>query len=130
MVRGKVVKVSYFQKQGLGVFLEKLEALGWLDLFMNTTRGCSVPNLAEFYTNCVITNKVVTSIVNGHEVRFDDRKLGKLLGVFLEGLDVYVHEDKSALGDEQLYELTWKLVQKPHLTEFQSVRKGKMMPLH
>ena len=30
MVRGKVVKVSYFQEQGLRVFLEKLEAKdGW-----------------------------------------------------------------------------------------------------
>jgi len=36
VVRGKVVKVSYFQEQGLGAFLEKLEAQGWLDLSMNT----------------------------------------------------------------------------------------------
>jgi len=27
-----MVKVSYFQKQGLGVFLAKLEAQGWLEL--------------------------------------------------------------------------------------------------
>jgi len=31
------------------VFLEKLEAQGWLDLFTDTKRGCSVPNLPEFY---------------------------------------------------------------------------------
>jgi len=43
---------------------------------------------------------------------------------------VYVHEDKSVLSDECLLELTWRLDQKPHLTEFQSVRKGKMMSLH
>ena len=54
MVRAKVVKVSYFQEQGLGVFLEKLEAQGWLALFTNTKTGCSVPDLAEFYANCVV----------------------------------------------------------------------------
>jgi len=52
VVRGKMVNVSYFQEQGLGVFLEKLEAQGWLDLFIHTKRGCSVPDLAEFYANC------------------------------------------------------------------------------
>jgi len=54
VVRAKVVKVSYFQEQGLGVFLEKLEAQGWLALFTNTKTGCSVPDLAEFYANCVV----------------------------------------------------------------------------
>jgi len=43
---------------------------------------------------------------------------------------VYVHEDKSVPGDEQLLELTCKLAPKPHLTESRSVRKGAMMPLH
>jgi len=47
-----------------------------------------------------------------------------------EGFDVYVPEDKSVLGDECLLELTWRLDQKPHLTEFRSMRKGKMMSLH
>ena len=100
VVRGKVVKVSYFQEQGLGVFIEKLEAQGSLDLFTDTTTRFSVPNLAEFYANCVVTNKVVTSTVNSHEARFDARELGELLGVSSEGFDVYVHEDKSILGDE------------------------------
>jgi len=54
MVRGKVVKVPYFQEQGLGVFLEKLEAQGWLDLFIDTKKGCLVPDLAEFYASCVV----------------------------------------------------------------------------
>jgi len=54
VVRGKVVKVSYFQKQGLGVFLGKLEAQGWLDLFTDTKKGCLVPNLAEFYESYVV----------------------------------------------------------------------------
>ena len=43
---------------------------------------------------------------------------------------MYVHEDKSVLGDERLLELTRKLAPKPHLTESQSVRKGKIMSLH
>ena len=130
VVRGKVVKVSYFQQEGLGVFLENSEAQGWLDLFTDTKRGGSVPDLAEFYANCVVTNGVVTSIVNGHEVWFDDRELGELLGVFSEGFDVYMRENKSVLGDKWLLELTRKLAQKPYLTEFRSMRKGEMIPLH
>jgi len=56
VVGGKVVKVSYFQEQGLGVFLETLEAQGWLELFTDPKRGCSVPDLAEFYAHYVVTN--------------------------------------------------------------------------
>ena len=44
---------------------------------MNTKRGCSVPDLVEFYANCV----VVTNTVNGHELRFDTSDLGELLEV-------------------------------------------------
>ena len=33
VVRGKIVKVNYFEEQGLWVFLEKLKAQGWLELF-------------------------------------------------------------------------------------------------
>jgi len=43
------MKVAYFQEQGLAVFLDKLKAQGWLDLFTNTHMGCSVAELAEFY---------------------------------------------------------------------------------
>jgi len=43
---------------------------------------------------------------------------------------VYVYEDKSILGDEQLLELTQRLAQRPNLTELRSVRKGEMTPLH
>jgi len=39
VVWGKVVKVSYFQEQGLGVFLERSEAQGWIDLFTDTKKG-------------------------------------------------------------------------------------------
>jgi len=128
VVRGKVVKVSYFQKQGLGVFVEKIKAQGWLELFSDPKRWCSVPDLAEFYANCVVTNGVVPSIVNGHEVWLDAKKLGELLGVSSEGFDVYVREDKSILGEERLLTLIQRLTQKPHLTVSQSVRKEAMMP--
>ena len=33
-------------------------------------RDCPVPELAAFYTNYVVTNEVVISIVNGHKLRF------------------------------------------------------------
>jgi len=58
VVRGKIVKVAYFQEQRLKVFLEKLRVQGWLDLFTNTQLGCSVPDLAEFYANRKVTNEV------------------------------------------------------------------------
>jgi len=112
------------------VFLEKLNAQDWLNLFTNTKRGCSVLDLAEFYANCIITNGVVTSTVNSHKLHFDARHLGEMLGVTSDDFDVYVCEDNSLLGDERLLELTCKLAQKPHLTESRSVRKGEMMPLH
>ena len=130
LVRGKVVKVSYLQEQGLGVFLEKLEAQGWLDLFTDTKRGCSVPDLAEFYANYVVTNGVVTRIDNDHNLRFDAKKLGELLVVSSKGFDVYVRENKNVLGKERLLELTQKPAQKPHITVSLSVRKGEMIPLH
>jgi len=99
-------------------------------LFTDTKRGCSVPDLAEFYANCVVTNGVVTSTVNGEEVRFDVRELGELLGVSSKGFDVYVREDKTVLDNERLMELTHRLAQKPHLAVSRSVRKEGMMPLH
>ena len=51
VVRGKVVKVDYFKEQRLWLFLDKLQAQGWLGLFTNNYRGCSVLNLVEFYAN-------------------------------------------------------------------------------
>jgi len=39
VVRGKLVKVSYFQEQGLEVFLDKLKAQGWYKMFTNTQMG-------------------------------------------------------------------------------------------
>ena len=72
-----------------------------MDLYTDTKRGCSVPNLAEFYANCVVTNGVVTSTVNNHELRFDAKELGELLGVFFNGFDVYLREDNSVLGEQR-----------------------------
>jgi len=65
------------------VFLDKLEAQGWLELFTNIKKGCSVPKLADFYANCVINNGVVTSTVNGHTFRFDAGVLGEFLKVLI-----------------------------------------------
>jgi len=83
VVRGKIIKVGYLQEQGLEVFLGKLRAQGWLELFTNTQLGCSVSDLAEFYANCSVTQGVVTSEVNGKRMRFDAKKLGEILGVQL-----------------------------------------------
>jgi len=91
------------------VFVKTLEAQGWLELFTDPKRGCSVPDLAEFYANCVVINGGVPSIVNGHEVRYDAKKLRELLGVSTEGFDVYVREDKSILGKERRLALTQRL---------------------
>jgi len=101
-----------------------------LDLFTNTHRGCSVPDLAEFYTNCAVTKWVVTSTVNGHQIRFDASELGEMLGIPAVGFDVHIREDKSTPGDERLLELTQKFTQQPEESSFQSVRKGEMMSLH
>ena len=42
----------------------------------------------------------MTSIVNDHDLRFDAKKLGEMLGVPSDGFDVYVREDNSVLGDK------------------------------
>jgi len=72
-VRGKIVKIGYFKEQGLEVFLEKLKRQGWRELFTNTQLGCSQPNLAEFYARVTITEGIVTSMVNGVHIEFDDK---------------------------------------------------------
>ena len=72
------MKVLYFQDQGLEVFLDKLRAQGWLGTFTNTKRGCSVPELTEFYANCEVTNGIVTSSVHGRALYFDADNLGAL----------------------------------------------------
>ena len=73
----------------------------------------------------LFTKGFVTSIVNDHNLKFDAKKLGELLGVSYEGFNVHVREDKSILGEERLLQLTQKLAQKPHLTVSRPTRKGK-----
>ena len=106
MVQGKIVKVQYFEEYGLGVFLEKLRAQGWLELFTNTQLGCSILELAGFYANCSVTKGVVISEVGGKKIRFHAPKLGDILGVLATGLDVYVCEDKAVLSQARLLELS------------------------
>ena len=84
------------------LFLDKLEAQGWLRLFINTHRWCFVVDLVECFTKCAVTTGVVTSIVNGHDLRFNAKELGDILGVPVYGFDIYVLEDKSVFGIERL----------------------------
>ena len=75
------MEIDYFRKQVLELFLDKLKAQGWLELFTNTQRGCSISDLAEFYVNCAVTQGVVTSTMNGHKLNFNAKELGEILGV-------------------------------------------------
>ena len=77
------------------MFLDKLKAQGWLDLFTNTQMRCSVPELAEFYANCVVTDGIVTSEVSRKKIKSDAKKLGDILGIPTTGFDLRVQEDKS-----------------------------------
>jgi len=91
--------------------LEKLRAQGWLELFINTQLGCSIAELVEFYANFSVTQGVVTSKVGRKKIQFDAPKLREILGVQATGFDVYVHKDKSMLGQARLLELSQKLSQ-------------------
>jgi len=115
VVRGKIVKVSYFQEQGLEVFLDKLKAQGWFELFTNTQLGCSQPDMAEFYANVSISKGMLTSTVNGVFNEVDARALGLILGIPATGFDLYVQEDKSLLDKARLLELAQHLSQQPGL---------------
>jgi len=102
-VQGKIAKVTYFQEQGLEVFLDKLRAQGWLELFANTQLGCSVPDLAEFYANCNITNAVVTSEVNKKN-RNSMPKIWMLFWVFLlKALMCMSDSTRPCLGQHGCY---------------------------
>jgi len=81
VVRGKIVKVGYFQEQGLEVFLDKLKAQGWFELFTNTQMGCSHPDVAEFYANVSVSEGVLSSTVNGVLIEVDARAFGVILGM-------------------------------------------------
>jgi len=86
--------------------------------------------LAEFYANCNVTNGVVTSVVNGKRLQFDDKELGEILGVLTVGFGVYVREDKTMLETERLLQLTQRLSQQPGLKTPRSVKKWEMTPCH
>ena len=58
------------------MFLEKLRAQGWLELFTNTQLGCSQPDLTEFYTNVSVPEGLLTSTVNGVLIEVDVSALG------------------------------------------------------
>jgi len=105
VVRGKLVKVSYFHEQGLEVFLDKLKAQGWFELFTNTHMGCSQPDVAEFYTNVSLSGDVLTSTVNGVLIDVNAQALGVILGLPAIGFDLYVREDESLLSKARLLEL-------------------------
>jgi len=130
VVRGKIVKVGYFREQGLEVFLDKLRAQGWLELFKNTQLGCSQPDLAEFYANVSVSEGKMSSTVNGVLIEVDASALGDILGVPVKGFDLYVWEDKSLLDKEKLLELAKRLSQQSGLNHPQAVKKGDMLPLH
>ena len=106
VVRGKLVRLSYFHDQGLQVFLEKLRAQGWLELFTNTQMGCSQLDIAEFYANVALSGDVLCSTVNGVELQVNAQALGVILGVPATGFDLYVWEDKSLLSRDRLLELS------------------------
>ena len=87
------------------MFLDKLRAQGWLELFTNTQLGCSEPDLAEFYANVTVSDGLMTNTVNGVLIEVDARALGVILGVPATGFDLYVREDKSLLSKVRLLEL-------------------------
>ena len=103
------MKVAYFKEQGVEVFLHKLRVQGWLELFTNTQLRCSVPDLVEFYAHYSITDGIVTSEVNGTQIRFDAKELGEILGVPASGFDLYVRDDNSVLSYDRLLELAQML---------------------
>ena len=66
-------------------------------MFTNTNLGCSVPNLAEFYARCSVTDGRLFSEVNGVKIEFDAQELGEILGILATRFDIYVWEDKFVL---------------------------------
>jgi len=118
--------VGYFREQELEVFLDKLRAQGWLELFTNTPMGCSQPDLAEFYANVMVSEGLQTSTVNGVLIELDARALGVILGFPATDFDLYVQEDKSLLSKAKLLELAQHSSQQPGLKHPQAVKKGDM----
>ena len=72
----------------------------------------------------------MTSEANEKKLRFDAKELGQILGIPVEGFDVYVPENKTVLGIAQLLQLAQKLSQQPGLKATQSIKKGDMSFVH
>ena len=87
------------------MFLEKLRAHGWLELFTNTQMGCSQPELAEFYARVVVTEGIVTSEVNGVTISFDAKRLGEILGIPSVGFDVCPGRTKQCWEGQNCWSL-------------------------
>jgi len=130
IVRGKIIRASYFHDQGLEVFLAKVQTQGWFELFANTELGCSPADVVEFYANVALHGDVLSSTVNGVLIEVDAQALGVILGVPATGFDLYVREDKSLLGRDRLLELSRSLSQQPGLRSPISVKKSDMQPIH
>jgi len=112
------------------VFLDKLKAQGWYELFTNTQMGCSQPDVAEFYANVALAGDVLTSTVNGVLIEVNAQALGVILGVPATGFDLYVRKDKSLVSKARLLELAQHLSQQPGLRSPQAIKKGDIQPLH
>jgi len=67
--------------------------------------GCSIPDLAEFYARCSVTDGRLFNKVNGVEIEFDVQELGEIPGIPATGFYIYVREDKFMLGKARLVEL-------------------------
>ena len=130
IVRGKIVRASYFRDQGLEVFLDKLQSQGGFELFANTELGCSPADVVEFYANVALHGDVLSSTVNGVLIEVDAQALGVILGIPATGFDFYVREDKSLLGRDKLLELSRHLSQQPGLRSPIAVKKSDMQPIH
>jgi len=92
---------SYFQQQGLEVFLEKLKTQQLVTSFANSTTDCFVPEVVEFY----------------------DNDSDKLLGLSTACFDVYVRENKNFLDANQ------RLVHKHNPFKPWSLQKGEITPI-
>ena len=112
------------------MFLDKLKAQGWFELFTNTPMRCSQSDVAEFYANVSVSEGLLSSTVNGVLIEVDARALRVILEVPVTGFDLYVREDKSLLGKARLLELAQHLSQQPGLKNPQAVKKDDMQPLH
>ena len=76
IVRGKIIRASYFHDQGLEVFLDKLQTQGWFELFVNTEMGCSQADVVEFFANVALHGEVLSSTVNGVLIEVNAQTLG------------------------------------------------------